>query len=258
MRVAILAGGLGTRLSEETEHKPKPMVEIGGRPILWHIMKHYSHYGFREFVILLGYKGYYVKEYFRNLLLHQDDILIETEKNSVTFLGQRPQEDWKVYLVDTGAETMTGGRILRARRYLDSGDFMLTYGDGVSNVELDKLLEFHKRKNKTVTMTSVQPDGRFGSFEQDDEGNVKSFLEKPKGDGSWVNGGFFVCKQEIFEYIENDQTVLEKAPLSTLAQKGQLVTYQHQGFWKCMDTLRDKVELNQLWQAPACPWKMWA
>lgn len=256
MKVAILAGGFGTRLSEETDIKPKPMVEIGGKPIIWHIMKHYSHYGHNEFIILLGYKGYYIKEYFANYFLHQTDVTIDIKNNKME-IHNNTSEPWKVTLVDTGLETMTGGRVKRAEKYLKDETFLLTYGDGLSDVDLHKLISFHKSNGKTMTLTSVQPEGRFGALDLDGD-LIRKFAEKPKGDGSWINGGFFVCEPKIFEYItEGDLTILERAPLEKLASDRQLVAFKHEGFWKPMDTLRDKVQLEQLWDSKKAPWKVW-
>jgi len=257
VKVAILAGGLGTRLSEETELRPKPMVEIGGRPILWHIMKLYSRHGHNEFVVLLGYKGYFIKEYFANYFLHQSDVTIDLATNQLTVLNNA-SEPWRITLLDTGVDTMTGGRIRRAARVLGGETFMLTYGDGVSDIDLDALLRFHRRHGRTLTMTAVQPDGRFGTFTAGPDERVAAFTEKPKGEGSWVNGGFFVCEPRLFDYLEGgDQTVLEREPLERLASEGELYAYHHAGFWKCMDTLRDKMELNQLWQSGRAPWRTW-
>lgn len=256
MKVAILAGGYGTRLSEETDIRPKPMVEIGGKPILWHIMKTYSHYGHNDFVILLGYKGYYIKEYFANYFLHQSDVTLDLQNNKME-IHNNSSEPWKVTLVDTGLETMTGGRIKRAQKFLDKETFLLTYGDGVSNVDIDKLVSFHKKSAKAMTLTSVQPEGRFGALDM--EGDlIRRFSEKPKGDGSWINGGFFVCEPKLFDYIKDgDSTILERAPLEGLAKDGQLVAYKHDGFWQPMDTLRDKFQLEQLWSKGSAPWKVW-
>lgn len=256
MKVLILAGGRGTRLSEETDVRPKPMVEIGGRPILWHIMKIYSAQGFNDFVILLGYKGYTIKEYFANYFLHQSNITIDLAKNETKVLDNA-SEPWRVTLLDTGEETMTGGRVKRAKPYVGDETFMLTYGDGVSDVDLHALIEYHRSCGGIMTMTAVQPDGRFGTFEADDHGRVARFLEKPRGDGSWVSGGFFVCEPKLFEYIEGDDTILERAPFEKLARDGKFHVYQHSGFWKCMDTLRDKNELNQMWDEGRAKWKRW-
>lgn len=256
MKVAILAGGFGTRLSEETDIKPKPMVDIGGKPILWHIMKTYSQYGFNDFVILLGYKGYYIKEYFANYFLHQSDVTIDIKNNQME-VHSNFSEPWKITLVDTGLHSMTGGRVLRARKYLDGSPFMLTYGDGVSDINVSNLVNFHQENKKFLTVTSVQPEGRFGSLNL--EGNlVTNFLEKPKGDGSWINGGFFVCEPEIFNYLsEGDETIFERTPMENLAKDGQMAAFKHSGFWKPMDTLRDKHQLETLWNSGKAPWKVW-
>lgn len=256
MKVAILAGGFGTRLSEETDIKPKPMVDIGGKPILWHIMKTYSQYGYNDFVILLGYKGYYIKEYFANYFLHQSDVTIDIKNNQME-VHSNFSEPWKITLVDTGLHSMTGGRVLRARKYLDGSPFMLTYGDGVSDINVSKLVNFHQENKKILTVTSVQPEGRFGSLNL--EGNlVTNFLEKPKGDGSWINGGFFVCEPEIFNYLsEGDETIFERTPMENLAKDGQMAAFKHTGFWKPMDTLRDKHQLETLWNSGKAPWKVW-
>jgi glucose-1-phosphate cytidylyltransferase len=255
MKVLLLAGGYGTRLSEETDIRPKPMVEIGGKPILWHIMKIYSHYGFNDFVVLLGYKGYYIKEYFANYFLHQSDVTIDLQTNSMQ-VHNNSSEPWKVTLVDTGLDTMTGGRIKKAKDYIGNETFMLTYGDGVSDVNIRSLLEFHRQSEKKATMTAIQPAGRFGAL--DIQTNlVKEFVEKPAGDGNWINGGFMVCEPEILDLIENNSTVFEQYPLQTLAKNGELCAYKHTGFWQCMDTLRDKIALNDLWDKNKAPWKVW-
>lgn len=256
MKVVILAGGLGTRLSEETSLKPKPMVEIGGKPILWHIMKMYSHYGFNEFVICLGYKGYIVKEYFANYFLHQSDVTVDMESNSIKY-HKSEAEPWKITLVDTGDQSMTGGRIKRVQDYIDKQAFMLTYGDGLCNVNISKLLEYHRSHQKMVTITSVQPSGRFGALSIDNLNSVNSFQEKPKGDGAWINGGFFVCQPEAFNYIRDDGTIWEKEPLEKIANEGMLKAYKHIGFWKPMDTLKDMQDLEKLWVEEAAPWKVW-
>ncbi|MEI8602892.1 glucose-1-phosphate cytidylyltransferase [Shewanella sp. PP-Sp27a-2] len=229
MKVLLLAGGFGTRLSEETDLKPKPMVEIGGKPILWHIMKMYSQHGYNEFVILLGYKGYYIKEYFANYFLHQSDVTIDLSSNEMK-IHKNTSEPWTVTLLDTGLHTMTGGRVKRAQEVIGNSPFMLTYGDGVSDVNISELVKFHKKHGKAITMTSVQPDGRFGAIEI--EGNkITKFLEKPKGDGSWINGGFFVCEPSVLKYIKDgDSTVFEQAPLQELANDGELFSYKHDGF----------------------------
>jgi glucose-1-phosphate cytidylyltransferase len=257
MKILILAGGFGTRLSEETDIRPKPMVEIGGKPILWHIMKIYSSYGFNDFIILLGYKGYYIKEYFANYFLHQSDVTIDLKTNSMT-VQNNYSEPWKVTLIDTGLNTMTGGRIKRAKEYVGNERFMLTYGDGVGDINIKKLLEFHDSHSGLITVTSVQPEGRFGALNIDDNGKVKSFEEKPKGDGNWINAGFFVCEPEVFDYIENDtDCIFEQKPLKNLAKDEKMYTYKHTGFWKPMDTLRDKRELEKLWNSKKAPWKVW-
>lgn len=259
MKLAILAGGYGTRISEESDLRPKPMIEIGGRPILWHIMKYYSSFGINEFVILLGHKGYVIKEYFANYFLHSKDLTIDLKSNTFEFHQSENNklEDWKVTLVETGNDTMTGGRVLRAKKYLTDHTFMLTYGDGLSNVNLDALKNTHNSNNAIVTLTSVQPEGRFGGLEIAGE-CVSTFQEKPKGDGQWVNGGFFVCSQQIFNYLnDGDATILEKSPLESLAKDKKLFAYKHNGFWKPMDTLRDKNQLQDLWSKGNAPWKIW-
>lgn len=256
MKVVILAGGFGTRISEESHLKPKPMIEIGEKPILWHIMKLYSHYGFNDFIICLGYKGYIIKEYFANYFLHQSDITIDLNKNNVETHDSKA-EPWKVTLVDTGLNTLTGGRIKRIRKYLGNDTFMLTYGDGVGDVDIKKLLEFHKAQSKYVTITAVQPPGRFGALRLDNKNDVISFHEKPGGDNAWINGGFFVLEPQALDYIEGDDILWEKQPLEKLANDGQLAAYKHYGFWRPMDTLRDKVELENLWSSEKPPWKVW-
>ena len=257
MKVLILAGGLGSRLSEETGLKPKPMVEIGGKPILWHIMKIYSSYGFNEFIILCGYKGYLIKEYFANYYSHNSDMTVDMTTNEITHHVNHA-EPWKVTLVDTGLDTLTGGRIRKVKDYVGDEPFLLTYGDGVSDVNIDELLAFHKNHGKAITMTSVQPEGRFGSLMIDDEQKVVSFLEKPKGDGAWVNAGFFVCQPEVFDYIPiGDKIIFEKEPLENLAIADQLFTYKHEGFWKPMDTQRDKIQLEELIENGKAPWISW-
>ena len=246
---------MGTRLSEETDVKPKPMAEIGGYPILWHIMKLYSHYGFNDFLICLGYKGYVIKEYFLNFFYHNSDLLIDLSNNQVEVKTSRSQK-WKISLVDTGLSTMTGGRIKKIQTYIDS-TFMLTYGDGVSNIDISRLLNFHKEHGKFATVTAVQPPGRFGSLEINSTAEVKTFQEKPLGDGSWVSGGFFVLEPGIFKYIEGDASIWEKEPLERITKDNELIAYKHYGFWKSMDTLRDKLELENLWQSGNAPWKIW-
>lgn len=256
MKVLILAGGFGTRLSEETAIVPKPMVEVGGRPILWHIMKAYSHYGFNDFVVLLGYKGYCIKEFFANYFLHQSDITIDLGTGEIS-VHKNASEPWKVTLLDTGLQTMTGGRIKKAADVVGDESFLLTYGDGVCDVDIAKLVAYHRYHGKMITMTSVQPEGRFGAIEITASNLVSHFREKPKGDGAWVNGGYFVCQPEVMNYIQGDAVVFEKEPLEKLAEEGQLVTYKHDGFWKCMDTLRDKMQLNELWDSGNAKWKSW-
>ena len=256
MKVVILTGGMGTRLSEETIIKPKPMVEIGERPILWHIMKIYSHFGFDDFIICLGYKGYVIKEYFANYFLHKSNVTINLKDNSMQ-IHDTNVEPWKVTLVDTGNNTMTGGRIKRIQKYIGDKTFMLTYGDGLGNIDINNLLEFHKEHGKDATVTAVKPIGRFGALNLDHYGNVLSFQEKPKGDKAWINGGFFVCKPNIFNYIEGDAISWEKASLENLSRDNQLAAYKHEGFWCPMDTLRDKNYLEELWQKGKPPWKVW-
>lgn len=257
MKVLILAGGLGSRLSEETTLKPKPMVEIGGKPILWHIMKIYSSYGFNEFIILCGYKGYIIKEYFTHYFLHTSDITIDMTDNSITHHSNHA-EPWKVTLIDTGLDTMTGARIKKVKDYVGEEPFLLTYGDGVSDVNINDLILYHKSHGKVITMTSVQPEGRYGSLVVNDENKVLSFLEKPKGDGAWINAGFFVCQPELFSYIPNgEQIIFEREPLERLAKEGKLYTYKHEGFWKPMDTQRDKNQLEDLIEKNKAPWISW-
>lgn len=258
MKVVILAGGLGTRLMEETDARPKPMVEIGGKPILWHIMKIYESHGFNEFIICLGYKAQTIKEYFLNYYLYNSDVTIELEKNKVEVHFSN-SESFKVTLVDTGLMTNTAGRIKKIEKYITEETFMLTYGDGVSNINLKELVQFHKSHNKLVTLTTVQIPGRFGNIEMDEFGNVGSFIEKPEGDGMWINGGFFVLNKNVFDYLEGDVENLqwEKSPLLNIANDNQLVAFKHKGFWKCMDALRDRVELEQYWKSGAAPWKIW-
>jgi len=257
LKVLLLAGGFGTRLSEETDIRPKPMIEIGGKPILWHIMKIYSTYGFNDFVILLGYKGYYIKEYFANHFLHQSDVTIDMSNGKIEVLNNS-SEPWKVTLLDTGLDSMTGGRIKRAQNFIGDEPFMLTYGDGVANINIDELVKFHKSHGKLLTMTSAQPDGRFGALDIDDNNQVKRFKEKPKGDGSWINAGYFVCEPKVFDYItEGDLSVFEQSPLQNLAKDGEIFTYKHYDFWMPMDTLRDKIKLNEMWQTKKAPWNIW-
>lgn len=257
MKVVILAGGFGTRISEESHLKPKPMIEIGERPILWHIMKIYSSYGFNDFVVCLGYKGYCIKEYFAHYFLHESDVTFDFRNTNERLIHHHSAEPWQVTLVNTGLETMTGGRVKRVSEYLGNETFMLTYGDGVANVDIRALVDFHKSHGKLATVTSIQPSGRFGALELDDSNKVHGFQEKPKGDGAWINGGFFVLEPEVLDYISGDATFLEKEPLEDLARDGQLVAYKHTGFWQPMDTLRDKNLLDNLWSSGDAPWKSW-
>ncbi|MDE1972197.1 MAG: glucose-1-phosphate cytidylyltransferase [Hyphomicrobiales bacterium] len=254
MKLIILAGGRGTRISEESHLRPKPMIEIGGRPILWHIMKIYSHHGINDFVICCGYKGYLIKEYFANYFLHMSDVTIDLSANSLE-VHDRRAEPWRITLLDTGDLTETGGHIKRARQHID-GTFCLTYGDGVGNVDISRLLAFHKQQKTIATVTAMQPAGRYGSI-QIEEQRVTSFLEKPRGDRQWVSGGFFVCEPELVDRIEGDETVLERAPLEQLARERQLSVWKHEGFWAAMDTLRDKNYLEELWSSDRAPWKVW-
>ena len=257
MKVAVLAGGFGTRLSEETDLRPKPMVEIGGYPILWHIMKTYSYWGFNEFVILTGYKSHLIKEYFIDYYTRYSDITVDMAANTVEIHKTRT-EPWKVTMLYTGPNTMTGGRLLRAKKYLFNERFMLTYGDGVSDVNIPELIKCHDTSGKLATLTSVQPSGRFGALEINSDGTVDSFKEKPVGDGAWINGGFFVMEPGVFDYLtEGDETVLERKPFENLADAGQLNAYKHYGFWRPMDTLRDKHELNDMWTTGKAPWALW-
>jgi len=257
MKVVLLAGGYGTRISEESDLKPKPMIEIGGKPILWHIMKLYSHYGFNEFIICCGYKQYVIKEYFANYFLHMADVTFDMVNNTME-VHQKSAEPWKVTLVDTGLNTMTGGRVKRISDYVGDETFMLTYGDGVSNIDINKLVEFHKKGKRYATLTSVQPLGKFGALGLNGD-TIESFQEKPKGDGAWINGGFFVLEPKIFDYIQDgDATIWERGPLENLARDGQLGTYEHEGFWQPMDTLRDKNDLENLWAKAKAPWKVWS
>jgi glucose-1-phosphate cytidylyltransferase len=256
MKVVILAGGLGTRLSEETDLRPKPMVEIGGRPILWHIMKIYSHYGFDDFVICLGYKGYVIKEYFANYFLHQSDVTIDLRDNKIEVHNCKA-EAWKITLIDTGLNTMTGGRIKRVAKYLEGQSFMLTYGDGVSSLNIAELLKYHRGHGKLVTVTATQPSGRFGALDINDGNTVTAFREKPAGEGASINGGFFVVEPSAIDRIAGDNVLFEKEPLEGLARDNELMAYRHQGFWYAMDTVRDKNHLESLWQSGKAPWKVW-
>lgn len=262
MKVLILAGGLGTRLSEETELKPKPMVEIGGHPILWHIMKIYSFYGFNEFIILTGYKGHIIKDYFINYYTRYSDISIDMQNNSLEIHNIK-SEPWKVTMLYTGQDSMTGGRIKYAKDYVD-GTFMLTYGDGLANIDIKKLVEFHKSHNGAITMSAVQPEGKFGVLNIENDNKISNFTEKPKGEagannsgGGWINGGFFVCEPKIFDYIDDDLSIFEQEPLKNLSKDGELYSFKHYGFWKCMDTLRDKNELCSMWINKNAPWALW-
>lgn len=257
MKVLILAGGFGSRLGEETILKPKPMIEIGGKPILWHIMKTYSYYGYNDFVILLGYKGYIIKEFFANYILHRSDVTIDLKNNDIQ-IHTNNSEPWKVTLLDTGLNTLTGGRIKRAKEIVGDEPFMLTYGDGVSDVKINELVDFHKKHGKAITMTAVMPEGRFGALDIKDDNSISSFKEKPKGDGSWINGGFFVCEPKVFDYIkEGDSTIFERSPLENLANDGEMFAFNHSGFWRPMDTMRDKEMLMDLWGKNKAPWKVW-
>ena len=257
MKAVILAGGLGSRLSEETDIKPKPMVEIGGMPILWHIMKIYSHYGVNDFIICLGYKGYVIKEYFANYFLHRSDVTFCMSTNEME-VHQRKAEPWKITLVDTGESSMTGGRLRRVKPYLQNEKaFCFTYGDGVSNVDINKLIQFHNEEGRLATVTAVQPAGRFGAIDISNN-MVHAFQEKPRGDGAWINGGFFVLSPEVISYVEGDETIWEQEPMKNLATDGQMSCYQHHDFWQPMDTLRDRIMLENLWKDNKAPWKVWS
>ena len=257
MKVVILAGGFGTRIGEESHLKPKPMLEIGERPILWHIMKIYSHHGYNDFIICLGYKGYCIKEYFAHYFLHESDITYDFRNGNERIVHQHTAEPWKVTLVNTGLETLTGGRVKRIQPYVGNEPFMLTYGDGVGNIDIQALVGFHKSHKKLATVTSIQPSGRFGALDLSETNQVCGFHEKPKGDGSWINGGFFIMEPQVFDYIDGDKTILEKEPLERLASDGELLAYKHSGFWQPMDTLRDKNQLEELWKSGKAPWKVW-
>jgi glucose-1-phosphate cytidylyltransferase len=258
MKVVIFAGGLGTRISEETGSRPKPMVEIGGRPLLWHIMKIYESHGFNEFIICLGYKGYIIKEYFMHYYLHNSDITIELKNNNLD-VHYSNAESFKVTLVDTGLNTKTAGRLKRIKSYLGDEDFLLTYGDGVADIDIRELLKFHHSHNKIATVTAVQPEARFGGMSINSKGEVASFKEKPAGDGRWINGGFFVLKPAVFRYLEGDMDNImwEDAPMENLTKDGQLSAFKHTGFWKCMDAMRDKIELENMWDNNQALWKIW-
>jgi glucose-1-phosphate cytidylyltransferase len=255
MKAVILAGGMGSRISEETTVRPKPMIEVGGKPVLWHIMKGYSHHGIDDFVICLGYKGYMIKEYFANYFLHMSDVTFDMSSNR-TEIHQNSAEPWKVTLVDTGEATMTGGRLKRVAKYLRGEDFCFTYGDCLADVDIGALIAFDRAHGKLATVTAVQPPGRYGALETQGD-VVRGFTEKPQGDGAWINGGFFVLSPRVLDYIEADETSWERDPLERLAREGQLCAYQHRGFWQAMDTLRDKNHLVSLWQSGAAPWKVW-
>ena len=256
MKAVILAGGLGTRLAEETAVRPKPMVEIGGKPVLWHIMKIYSHYGINDFIVCLGYKGYVIKEYFANYFLHMSDVTFDLAENRME-IRDRHVEPWRVTLVDTGESTMTGGRLKRVRNYLDDETFCFTYGDGLSDVNVGQLIDFHRNQGRMATVTAVQPPGRFGALDIQDQ-RITRFAEKPQGDGSWISGGFFVLEPSVLDYITDDSCSWEREPLEQLATQGQLSAFAHAGFWHPMDTLRDKTLLEELWQTQRAPWKLWA
>ena len=257
MKVVILAGGYGTRISEESHLRPKPMIEIDGMPILWHIMKSYSYYGYTDFIICCGYKGYVIKEYFADYYLHNSDVTFDFTKNNEMTIHNNVAEPWKVTLVDTGLNTMTGGRIKRIQKYVGSENFMVTYGDGVCDINIKKLEKFHYAHNKIGTITAIQPGGRFGALEINENGKIESFVEKRKEDGGWINGGYMIFKPEIFDYISGDDIVFEKYPLEELSRQNELMAYRYDGFWQCMDTLRDKLYLEELLEKKQAPWKVW-
>lgn len=257
MKVVILAGGYGTRISEESHLKPKPMIEIGGMPILWHIMKSYSYYGYNEFIICCGYKGYAIKEYFADYYLHRSDVTFDFANNNNFEIHNNVAEPWKVTLVDTGLNTMTGGRVKKIQKYVGNETFMLTYGDGVCDLDLNKLEAFHREKGKSATLTAIQPGGKFGVIDIEGDNSISNFKEKSKEDGGWINGGFMVLEPKVFDFIDSDQTVLEKYPLEELARRNELNAYKHNGFWQCMDTLRDKLLLDELLETNNAPWKVW-
>lgn len=256
MKAVILAGGLGTRISEETSSRPKPMIEIGGKPILWHILKLYSSFGINDFIICLGYKGYLIKEYFANYFLHTSDVTFDITNNKVE-VHQNSAEPWRITMVDTGENSMTGGRLKRVARYLGDEDFCFTYGDGLANIDIKALIAYHKKQGTLATLTAVQPPGRFGALSFNGE-KVVGFTEKPEGDGGWINGGFFVLSPKVLNYIDDDETIWEKSPLEQLAIEGQLSAYHHEGFWHAMDTLRDKNHLEDLWKSGNAPWNLWS
>lgn len=257
MKVVILAGGYGTRISEESQFKPKPMIEIGGKPILWHIMKLYSHYGFNEFVICAGYKQHVIKQYFADYFLHNSDITFDFSEGNNMIVHRRNTEPWKVTIVDTGLNTMTGGRVKRIKEYVGDEPFFLTYGDGVSDVDVRKELEYHKKHGKLVTISAYNAGQRFGVLDISESGTIKEFREKTKGDGNMINIGFMICNPTFIDFIEGDDTVLEKFPLEHAAASGELMAYKHQGFWQCMDTIREKEQLEKLWASGNAPWKVW-
>jgi glucose-1-phosphate cytidylyltransferase len=257
MKAVILAGGFGTRLSEATNLIPKPMVEIGGKPILWHIMKTYSHHGINDFIICCGYKGYIIKEYFANYFRHNSDITVDLVENSVQVLDNFA-EPWKITMIDTGLNTMTGGRIKRIQKYVGDEPFLLTYGDGVADINIEESINFHKNSDKLLTVTAYKPSGKFGALDISEDGKVSSFMEKPAGDGNWINAGYFICQPEVFDFIKNgDNTIFEQSPLETIAKEGKMNAFKHRGFWKPMDTLRDNIELNEMWEKGDAPWKVW-
>jgi glucose-1-phosphate cytidylyltransferase len=255
MKVVILAGGRGSRFAEETEVRPKPMIDVGGRPILWHIMKIYSTYGLNDFIICCGYKGYIIKEYFAHYFLHMSDVTFDMKNNSME-VHNKKAEPWNVTLVDTGEDTETGGRLKRVKNFIDGDEFCFTYGDGISDVNVRELISFHKRQGILATLTAIQPPGRFGALNLE-KNWVKGFQEKPPGDSAWINGGFFVLSSQVLEYIKGDGAIWEREPMERLAAEGQLSAYFHRGFWQCMDTLRDKIKLESLWQSGKAPWKIW-
>ncbi len=258
MKVVILAGGLGSRISEESHLKPKPMIDIGGNPILWHIMKYYSHFGYNEFIICCGYKGYVIKEYFADYYLHRSDITFDFSAENKMIVHNNVAEPWKVTIIDTGLNTQTGARIKRIQKYLNGERFMLTYGDGVSDVDINALVAYHEKRGKYATMTAIQPGGRFGVLDIDRYNNIKRFTEKAKEDGGWINGGFMVLEPQIFEYLNDDpQLVFERTPLESIANDGQLSAYKHNGFWQCMDTMRDRILLEEMIESGKAPWMVW-
>ena len=258
MKVVILAGGLGTRISEESHLKPKPMIEIGGNPIMWHIMKYYSHFGYNDFIICCGYKGYVIKEYFADYYLHRSDITFDFSDENKMIIHNNVAEPWKVTIIDTGVTTQTGARIKRVQKYLDGERFMLTYGDGVSNVDINALVKYHEERGKIATMTAIQPGGRFGVLDIGENNNIKRFTEKAKEDGGWINGGFMVLEPQIFDYLNDDPNlVFERAPLESVANDGQLSAFKHNGFWQCMDTMRDRIILNDMIENNNAPWMVW-